>query len=170
MDRTGNTAAAYPYHRASRIEVAAPAEVLFDYLDDPRRLSSHMSKSSWAMGGGSMEFTLDAGGGRVQGSQMRLAGRMLGLLLWVEEAVTEHRPPLAKVWETTREPHLLVIGRYRMGFEIEPSGGTCSLRVFIDYALPEGGWRWAGRLLGGLYADWCTRRMAQDARARFAGP
>jgi hypothetical protein len=32
--------------------VAAPADSVFAYADDPARLSSHMSKSSWMMGGG----------------------------------------------------------------------------------------------------------------------
>ena len=36
-------------------------------------------------------------------------------------------------------------------------------------ALPEGVLtRWLGRAVGGLYAQWCTNRMANDAAAYFA--
>jgi len=56
-----------------------------------------------------------------------------------------------------------------MGFNIEPQAGQSRLLVFIDYALPEGVLtRWLGRAVGGLYAQWCTNRMANDAAAYFA--
>jgi len=46
-------------------------------------------------------------------------------------------------------PELLVIGHYRMGFEITPSEPATALRVFIDYALPD---KPAARWLGHLFA------------------
>jgi hypothetical protein len=61
-----------------------------------------------------------------------------------------------------------VIGRYRMGYEITPRGEASLLRVFIDYGLPDSlPARWFGRMFGGLYARWCTRRMADDAAKHF---
>ena len=41
--------------------VQAPVERVFAHADDHARLSSHMSKSSWMMGGGSMRLEFDAG-------------------------------------------------------------------------------------------------------------
>jgi hypothetical protein len=79
------------------------------------------------------------------------------------------RSPRLKVWETTDSPKLLVIGRYRMGFEIAPQGSDSRFRVFIDYALPEttpAGW--LGHLLGRTYAKWCTHQMVDDVVADFA--
>jgi hypothetical protein len=56
-----------------------------------------------------------------------------------------------------------------MGFEIEPQGTGSTLRVFIDYALPEAPpVRWLGRLFSRHYARWCTRRMVSDAVTHFA--
>jgi hypothetical protein len=83
--------------------------------------------------------------------------------------VTECAPPRRKVWETVGTPRLLVIGPYRMGFEVSPEGAAGSrLRVFIDYALPTGApARWLGRALGGAYARWCTHRMVRDAVSHF---
>ena len=93
---------------------------------------------------------------------------MLGIPLSVKEIVTERRPPLRKVWGTTGRPQLLVIGPYRMGYEITPKAQSLKLRVFIDYALPDGHVSyWLGRLFGSFYARWCTQRMADDAAAHF---
>lgn len=89
--------------------VLANAEELFAYVDDQTRLSSHMSKSSWKMGGGEMRIESDVGRGRSVGSKIRLSGRVLGLSLFVEEIVTERTVPRRKVWETIGRPRLLVI-------------------------------------------------------------
>ena len=116
-----------------------------------------------------MTTELDEGRGRQVGSRIRLAGRVFGVELSVEEIVTERSPPLRKVWETIGTPRLLVIGHYRMGFELAAQGSSSMLRVFIDYALPQRApvW-WLGRLLGRQYARWCTQRMVEDAAKHFA--
>ena len=115
-----------------------------------------------------MQIVLDADRGRKVGSRLRLAGRVFGVQLSVEETVTERDPPRRKVWETTGSPRLLVIGHYRMGFDLSPRGSDTSLRVFIDYALPaKAPARWLGRLFGGFYARWCTQRMVDDAVRHF---
>ncbi len=72
--------------------IAAPAERVFEYVDDHNRLSSHMSRSSWMMGGGSMQIELDAGLGKGVGSRIRLTGRAFGVRLNVEEIVRERKP------------------------------------------------------------------------------
>ena len=156
-------------HHESRGFVRAPISDLFTHLDDHSRLSSHMSKSSWMMGGGRMDTIVDAQRGQAVGATLKLEGVVFGVRLFVEEVVTERRPPHRKVWETVGMPRLLVIGSYRMGFDLTPRPGGSELRVFIDYALPEKGFaRWLGRLFGGYYARWCTRRMVADAAKAFA--
>ena len=148
--------------------VRAPADRVCTHVDDQARLSSHMSESSWMMGGGRMEIQFDEGLGKKVGSRIRLAGRVFGVELSVEEIVTERDPPHRKVWETTGSPKLLVIGRYRMGFQLSPHGEDSILRVFIEYTLPaKAPARWLGLLLAGYYAGWCTRRMVDDAVKYF---
>jgi hypothetical protein len=121
------------------------------------------------MGGGRMELTVDDGKGERVGSHIRLAGTAFGLELALDEVVTERTPPTRKVWETVGIPKLLVIGSYRMGFDITPQGGTSTLRVFIDYTLPSAGTaRFLGTLLGDFYAKWCVDQMVRDTRAHFA--
>ncbi len=148
--------------------VQAPMDRVFAYLDDHTRLSSHMSEPSWKMGGGHMSTELDAGRGQQVGSHIRLSGRVFGVKLSVDESVVRRDPPRIKVWETTGTPKLLVIGRYRMGFDLSPQEGDSLLRVFIEYALPHTApARWFGRLLGQYYAQWCTRQMVADAVQHF---
>ena len=156
-------------HYEYKSDVLASAEEVFAYADDQTRLSSHMSQSSWKMGGGEMKIESDQGKGQAVGSKIRLSGRVLGIDLLVEEVVTERTAPRRKVWETIGQPRLLVIGHYRMGFEIAPRDGGSLLRVFIDYSLPEKGIaRWLGILFGKFYARWCTKQMATDAAKYFS--
>jgi hypothetical protein len=149
--------------------VGASVERVFAYIDDHERLSSHMSQSSSKMGGGSMRTILDESKGRSVGSVIRLEGTVLGLRLFVEEVVAERVPPNRKTWQTVGAPRLLVIGPYRMGVEVTPAGAGSRLCVFIDYDFPAKGFpRWLGRVFGGFYARWCTRRMVVDAIRHFA--
>ena len=100
--------------------IPATARAVFDFVDDPTRLSSHMSRSSWMMGGGNMAIVLDEGRGQAVGSHIRLSGKAFGFSLFADEVVTRREPPRLKVWETVGLPTLLVIGTYRMTTMIEP--------------------------------------------------
>jgi Polyketide cyclase / dehydrase and lipid transport len=158
-----------PHHFEFSAPIPAPAEQVFAYVDDHTRLSSHMNRSSWWMGGGRMEIELDDGRGQRVGSRIRLKGHIFGFDLSVEEAVTERNPPRRKVWETVGTPRLLVIGHYRMGFEISPEERASILRVFIHYELPDNKpARWLGYLFGRQYAKWCTNQMVEDTSSHFA--
>lgn len=151
--------------------IPLPGEQVFAHLDQHTLLSSHMGKPSSKMGWGRMEARLDEHEGKRIGSHIRLAGRVFGMNLSVEEVITEYQPPLRKVWETAGMPRLLVIGKYRMGFELTPRDNGSLLRVFIDYELPARiPARWLGFLLGGYYAKWCTQQMAGEAIKHLAGP
>lgn len=159
----------YAYHDESAASVEASATELFDFIDDQTHLSSHMSKPSWMMAGGTMSVEYDSERGRAVGSRLTLSGTVLGIRLKVEERVTERHPPYRKVWETEGRPQLLIIGPYQMGFEITPAGQSVSLRVFIHYSLPTIWWqRPLGFLFAKAYAHWCTKRMADDAARHFA--
>jgi hypothetical protein len=155
-------------HRAS-LQIAARVGDVFAFLDEHGRLATHMAKPTIAMGGGRMAVELDRGRGQAVGSKLRLVGTAFGIRLGVEEVITERAPPYRKAWKTVGEPRLLVIGPYRMGFDIEDLGKSSRLTVFIDYELPgRAPWRWVGKLLGHAYARWCTERMAEDAERHFA--
>lgn len=158
----------FPFHNDSTVLIHAPADPVFAYLDDPTALAAHMSKSSMMMMGSRMSIDVDADGGRSIGSKIRMRASMIGIPLSLEEIITERKIPCKKVWETVGTPRLIVISQYRMGFDLTPEGALSRVRVFIDYSLPDSplGY-WLGRLFGGVYARWCTQRMADDAARHF---
>lgn len=158
---------AFPYRKVVTVDVATEPLSLFRHLDDHERLASHMMQSSAMMAGSSMNFLFDQGRGRKLGSRISMSGRVLGQTLCVKELVTERDPPRRKVWETEGTPRLLVIGAYRMGFDIAASKLGSRLEVFIEYDLPVWPWRLLGWIAGRFYAAWCVRSMANDAARRF---
>ena len=160
--------AAAPHHFETQVEVDALPIVVFDFLDDHRRLSAHMTEPSWQMAGSKMTIGMDEKQGRALGSRITLRGSILGVSLAVEEVVTQYDRPFSKEWETVGSPRLLVIGPYGMGFSVSARQGGSLLRVFIDYSSPPAGAaRVLGQLFGKSYARWCTQRMARDATVQF---
>ncbi|ATA95391.1 polyketide cyclase [Sinorhizobium meliloti] len=150
----------YAYTAQAIADVATSAEVLFDYLDDPASLGSHMQKPSMMMLGGRMSYEFDEAKGRTVGSVIKMRGNILGLVLSVEDVITERQPPRRKVWETRGRPNLLVVGAYRMGFEIIALGRASRLCVAAKFL---------GPMFGPIYARWCVNRMANDATNAFEG-
>lgn len=158
----------FPFHHESTALANAPVDRVFAYLDDPKVLAAHMGESSMMMMGSRMSIDVDADGGRMIGSKIRMHGTMMGIPLSLEEVITERQVLSMKVWETIGTPNLLVLAHYRMGFELTRKGDSSLVRVFIDYRLPTNAPRsWLGRLLGGVYARWCTKQMADGAARRF---
>ncbi len=154
-------------HYEESVLIPASPRDLFSYIDDHKSFSSHMGKSSWMMGGGKMEVSVDEGGGQKVGSHIRLNGTAFGIKLFLNEVVTHYEPPLLKTWETVGTPKLLVVGSYRMGTEIKPKDTRSLLRVYIDYDLPITN-AWLGQLFSSFYAKWCVQQMLKGASVHFA--
>jgi len=154
----------FSFTRVATATVRGTVGEVFALLDDHKRLAAHMEKPSLMMAGARMEIETDNLRGQALGSEIRLHGRVLGIPISVTEKVVDYAPPFRKIWVTTTEPKLLVIGRYRMGVELAQIAETVRLRLWIDYDLPTGWFtRLLGRLLGGLYAQWCLDQMLRDA-------
>lgn len=102
------------------------------------------------------------------GSRIGMTGRILGLVLSLEEIVQVREPPHRKEWETIGKPRLLVIGRYLLGFDVLPVGEHARLRLFIEYDLPASPLpRLLGYMFGRTYAKWCIKSMVDAARSKF---
>jgi hypothetical protein len=127
----------FTYHCENTVLLHAPVKVVFEYLDDPKSLSAHMSKSSMMMMGSHMSTQIDSGGGHVVGSIISMRGSILGLTLSLDEVISEREAPYKKTWTTIGNPKLLVIGHYRMDFELILEGESARLHIFIDYRLPN---------------------------------
>jgi Polyketide cyclase / dehydrase and lipid transport len=158
----------FPFHNESAAMAHASADRVFAYLDDPKALAAHMGEPSIMMLGSRMSMETDADGGRRVGSKIRMRGSLLGIPLSLEEVITERNAPFGKTWETVGTPKLLVIGNYRMRFALTPKGVSSLVNVSIDYELPTTApGSWLGYFFGGIYARWCTKRMADDAADHF---
>lgn len=153
-------------HEEATCEVSAPPAVVFEHIDHPERLSAHMARKSWQMGGATMSIQTDAEAGRAPGSHVWLRGQMLGIQLEVECVVVKRVPPAFKEWETVGTPRLLVIGPYRMSVRIVPRNGGSTVTIAIDYAMPNRPWeRFIAIALAPMYARWCVQQMARDLGA-----
>lgn len=159
----------YSRHYEDDTLINTDAERIFVYADDPTNFSSHMNKSSWMMGGGSMKTDTDEGKGQKIGSHIKMGGKVIGINLFLDEIVTRHEPPFHKEWETVGDLKLLVIDHYRLGFEIKQEGSNCArLKVYIDYNLPQSpGNRILGYLFGEMYAKWCVYQMINGVKEHF---
>ena len=153
-------------HYEKTILIPSNPENIFNFTDNHANFSAHMNQASWMMGGGRMDISTDEGYGRQIGSHIHMTGKALGISIFLDEVVTDHRPPRIKTWETVGNLRLLVIGHYKMGFEIIPQAEHSSLRVFIDYDLPTAN-VWLGRLFGNFYARWCVAQMIKGVSDHF---
>lgn len=148
----------YQHHYEKSILVPVTPSEVFEYVDDHRRFSSHMNKSSGMMMGSRMKTTIDNDHFQKVGSHLQMEGNVLGMNLFLDEVVTKRISPKIKVWETVGKPKLLVVGDYQMTVNISPKNSGSLLTVSIDYDLPETN-KWLGVLFGRFYARWCVGLM-----------
>ena len=159
----------FPRHAESSLVVRVAPEVAFAFLDAHENIAAHMDRPSWAMLGGTMTSTIDKLAGQETGSVIRIAGKVFGISISLVEKIVERLPPRRKRWETIGTPKLIVMGGYRMGFDIERAGGGCQVTVVIDYDIPEGLWgSLLGRLFARAYARWCLQRIVETVALEFS--
>lgn len=149
------------------ITVKSGPEEVFAYADDHKNLASHMNATSLMMGGGKMTTILDEDHGQKVGSHIKMSGKVLGIMIYLDEVIVERTPPSRKVWETVGMPKLLVIGKYILGFEITPRVKGSQLEVFIQYTMPTGPTKILGLLFGDFYAKWCVKQMIKSVSGHF---
>lgn len=134
MKTPGDSERKYRRHSQASVILPVGAKRLFEFLDNHENLSGHMeTKKSLMMFGGSMHLILDEDRGQAVGSHIKMDGKVLGIPLHLDEVVTERTPYRRKAWETV-VAELLVIGHYKLGFDIESvDTETSKLTVHISY-------------------------------------
>jgi hypothetical protein len=155
------------------VEILAPAERVFGYVDDMRNVGWHMTeRSSSAMLGSRLKLEILSEQATGPGATYRYSGKMLGLTLDFSESVTKYVPNREKVWRTIGTPRLLIIDSYEMRIVVEPISPAASrLTIAIDYQLPRSSfWRVLGAVLAGPYSRWCLRQMVGDAKRALESP
>jgi hypothetical protein len=157
----------YDRHAEDTVMVAGSVDAVFAVVDDPLKISTHMGRRTWMMAGSTMSTEVDELGGHAVGSRIRMTGRVIGIPVGLDQAITVREPPYTKQWATQGAPKLIVIGPYAIAVELEPHGQAASMRVALEYDLPANN-RWIGHLFGRAYANWCIRQIVHDVGANFA--
>lgn len=153
-------------HYEDSIFIPAPAQDVFNYVDDHSKYYSHVMKFS-RMVGGRMDLQVDEGHGQSVGSPIRLSGKVLGKSLSLEEVITRREPPRTKTWKTVGTPKFLIVGQYQYNVQIEPQGNGSVLRVSFSSDPPkESGW--LRRLFSKVYTKLCAREMIEVTRGYFS--
>ena len=154
----------FPRHVERSVQVRAAAESIFTLLDSHENISAHMNRPTWAMLGGTMTSSVDELAGKEVGSVIEIEGQVLGISISLAEKIVQRVPPRCKSWETIGTPRLIVMGGYRLGFEIQAAGEGCRVTVSISYELPHSQpEKVLGFLFGPAYARWCVSRIIEAA-------
>lgn len=155
-------------HYEESIEVNTSPYELFNFADDHNNFTSHMNESSMMMGGGKMKTEIDAQGGKVVGSHIRMYGSAFGINIFLDEVITIHEPPHHKEWQTVGDLKILVIGHYKLGFHIEPTPQGSIFTVYIDYEKPISlGPKVLYFFFSKMYANWCVMQMINGVKQYF---
>jgi uncharacterized membrane protein len=152
-------------HRLTHcVTIDAPADAVFGFLDDHRKLAAHMARRSWRLGFGRLTLDMRVGADRTPVLAWR--GRIFALPVEVDERVVERRAPTSKRWRTIGTPRMWVLAHYAVAFTVEPRPWGSRVHLEIEYCLPPAGLPWLlGRLLGTTYARWCLDQMGDELRA-----
>jgi uncharacterized membrane protein len=149
------------------VDIQAPAEGVFAYVDDVRHVGWHMTeRSSIAMMGSRLELEILSEQPTGLGATYRYFGTMMGLSINFAKSVTRYIPTREKIWRTIGEPRLVIISSYEMRLAVEPlSTSSSRLTISITYELPRSGFgRIVGLMLARTYSRWCLQQMCRDAR------
>lgn len=140
--------------------------MVFAHLDHFPNLARHMAHGSSMRMGGGMTLHEQTPGVRGVGATYRYTGRAFGMAIDFQQRVAEWAEDQRKVWRTLEGGRIILLGRYEMGFELEPGHAATRVRAWITYDLPRD---LRGRVLGALfarsYARWCVRSILDGAKA-----
>lgn len=155
----------YKNHFIESTIIQAPPEEVFKYIDDHEKYYSHVMSFSKILGG-NMNLEMDEQRGQAVGSRIRLAGKVFGKSLELEEVITKRQPPNTKVWETIGTPQFLIVGQYMYSVQIEPHNEGSTLTITFDSNPPLGS-SLIRRLFSDFYSKQCAREMVKFVRTQF---
>jgi uncharacterized membrane protein len=147
------------------IEINAPTEAVFSYVDDIRNTGWHMTKSSMPLMGSKLQLEILLNKPSGVGATYRWFGKVMGFKIDFSETVTKWVPNQERVWKTIGNPKILIIEDYEMRFLTEPLNQHTRLTFEIQYNLPKAFfWRAIALLLADWYSKWCLKNMCEDAK------
>ena len=150
---------------SKEIIIQSRPEKVFNQMDDFSKTGMHMSESSMMMMGSKLNLQQLSSHATGIGAKYRWYGKMMGMTIDFEEAVTKWEPPTLKEWETIGEAKIIIMSWYRMWFEIAPSANNTMATLSISYLPPK---QWYLKILSFLFArmycNWCLNNMLNDTK------
>ena len=142
----------------------APAQSVFDTIDDLAVSGMHMTSSSMPMMGGKMNLTFLTEHKRGMHSRYRWTGNVLWMKLDFTVEVSKWIPGVYKSWETVGPSELIIYSWFRMELNVVPTSSNSSKAILsIDYKKPNGLLNsLIYYLSGNWYARWCIKNMLND--------
>lgn len=148
-----------------KIQIRAPVEKVFAFMDDLAKTGMHMSERSMMMMGSKLKLEHTSGPEKGEGAVFRWSGKVAGLPVDFTEAVFRWKENEEKIWETVGSPQMIILGWYRMRLSTKPGGEGTSVSLEIEYAPPKGFfYRLLYLGLAGWYANWCLSKMLGDTK------
>ena len=148
-----------------QIEIDAPTDKVFAYMDDINNVGWHMSgESSMPMMGSRLQLeVIDDKKG--MGATYGWKGSVLGMAIDIKEIVTKWTKNREKSWSTVGKPKMIVMSGYVMHLLFTPTEKGTRVLFEIDYSLPRTPWGWMiGIILARKYAKWCLKRACEDSK------
>jgi uncharacterized membrane protein len=147
------------------VEIGAPSEDVFAYMDDIKNIGWHMSgRSSMPMMGGRLKLQVIKEAKGI-GAMYRWKGSVMGIPIDIKETVIKWMEGREKTWETIEHPKMIVMSDYTMHLLLTPTEKGTRVLFEITYSLPVSPWGWIlGKLLARKYARWCLQRSCEDAK------
>ena len=150
---------------SKEIFIKSTPEKVFAQMDDFSKTGMHMSENSMMMIGSKLKLEQRSPNATGIGAKYKWSGKMMGMTIDFEEAVTKWQPPILKEWETIGETKIIIMSWYRMWFEISPIDNKTIAKLSISYAPPR---KWYLKVLSFLFAKmyccWCLNNMLNDTK------
>ncbi|MEJ5962972.1 SRPBCC family protein [Pedobacter immunditicola] len=148
--------------------IAAPADKVFDYMDQLDKTGMHMMKSSTMMMGSKLALVQVSENSSGLNSSYRWHGSVMGWNTDFTVRVTKWIRYKEKVWETIGEAKMIIMSWYRMKLLVMRQNQASEVELSIDYKLPRSGfYRVLGYIFAPIYSHWCLKNMLNDSKKQL---
>jgi hypothetical protein len=151
--------------------IPAESEKVFSFMDDYSKTGMHMTESSTMMMGSKLQLEQLSPNATGIGATYRWFGKMMGMTIDFTQTVSKWVQGVEKEWKTNGDVKIIIMGWYRMFWNLKPVEGGTLATIGIDYSAPrEWYFKVLSFLFGGMYSRWCLNSMLRDTKKAFETP
>lgn len=144
------------------IEIPAPPEEVFEWLDEPLKTGSHMQGGAMGV---KLKLEILSRNHTGVGAAHRWYGRAMGLTVDYTTVVTHWVRNREKVYHTVGSPKIVIMSGFEMRWTLDPTERGTKVTIDFGYDPPRS---WTGRflnvLVGRRYDEWCLNMIVGDAQ------